>query len=179
MKKLVLLLLSVSCMQFTYAQNSDLTPAANYAASYICTCVNNVYDAVDDDIREVIMNLAIMSEAESDEYLATLDEEVLYRMIEQGEFMADENTVAEMEACTQRMDTNIEKRYGDLSEYEDELMEIVIEKLEDEEDCEFTYFLLLVAFAMEENPDEYNNINNNSTNTNKNVNHGGGGTNGQ
>ena len=126
-----------------------------------------------------------MTETEVEEYMLALPEELLMRIIDQGEFMADENTVAEMDACGQRMEANLVKKFGDLSANEDELMEVMLTKLESDVDCEFAYFLLLVGLSAEEEEDpnvNNNTINNNTNkkpNPNNNSNHGGGGTEGQ
>jgi hypothetical protein len=185
MKKSVLLLFLLGLMQQGFAQSNQIDNAAEYGADYICTCVNKVYAEVDQDVRDVMMALTIMSEAEIDEYMATLPEEFLMRIVEQGEFMSDENTVAEMDACGQRMEANLISKFGDMSADEDELMTLMISKLEAKEDCEFAYFLLLMGLTMEEDPDD-NTVNNNANkkpnpkpNPNNNVNHGGGGTEGQ
>lgn len=182
MKKLALLLLAAVGFQFATAQSSRVEEAANYAADYICTCVNKIYSDVDNDVRDVIMAMATMTEAEFDEYVGDLSPDLQERIVEQSLLMADEEKTAAMEECNQRMVANLESKYADVSDdngtSEDDIMLLILSRLESREKCTFAYFLILVGLGIdEENPEDpnlYQNNNNNNNNNNQ-----GGGTDGQ
>ena len=126
--------------------------AANFAADYICNCVNNVYSGVEPDIRDMIIKIYLLPAEEQTAFVMGLSEAVQMKVVEQSLIMADEGKAAEMDECNNKMVKEIEKKYKNLDDTnfsESEMLAIMIDRLKSKKKCEFAYMLMKIGLEQQ------------------------------
>ena len=145
----MLLLLSFSSLK---AQDK-IEEAANFAADYLCNCVNKVYAEVEPDIRDLIIKIYLLPAEEQTEFILGLSEDKQSKIIEQSLIMADEGKAAEMDECNNSMVKEIEKKYKNIDESalnEQELLETMSNRLKSKKKCEFAYMLMKIGLEQQQ-----------------------------
>jgi hypothetical protein len=145
----LLLLLSLSNLK---AQDK-MEEAANFAADYLCNCVNKVYAEVEPDIRDLIIKIYLLPAEEQTEFILGLSEEKQSKILQQSLIMADEGKAAEMDECNNSMAKEIDKKYKNLDESsfnEQELLETMSNRLKSKNKCEFAYMLLKIGLEQQQ-----------------------------
>jgi hypothetical protein len=158
MKTITWVFLMLFCIANIKAQNR-LEEAANFAADYICNCVNKVYSGVEPDIRDHIINIYYLPANKQTAYLVDLEENVQMKIIEQSMLMADEAKAAEMDDCNNTMVREIEKKYKDIDETafsEEKMLADMVDRLKSKKKCEFAYMLMNIGLEMQNTEEELN-----------------------
>jgi hypothetical protein len=127
--------------------------AANFAADYICNCVNIVYADVEPEIRDLIIKIYFLPAEEQTEFVLSLSESVQTKVIQQSMIMADETKAIEMETCNNMMLEEIEKKYKDVDETgfnEQDMIIKMLERLSSKKKCEFAYMLMKIGMEQEQ-----------------------------
>jgi len=157
MKKIILLVLLGLGLSFNVQAQDRAEEAANYAADYICNCVNKVYAGVDAEIRVILVTMYAVPEAEQTEYIQGLSEELQVRIVEQSLLMASEEKAQEFEACNTQMVEEISSKYADIDDTaitEEELMNMMLDRLNKKKKCAFTYLLMKIGTEQQKNNTE-------------------------
>lgn len=157
MKKIIIPVLFGLSLSFHVQAQSRAEEAANYAADYICNCVNKVYADVDAEIRNILVAMYAMPEDEQAAYIQGLSEELQMRIVEQSLLMASEAKATEFEACNNKMVEEIGTKYADLDDEgitEVEMMNLMLERLGKKKKCEFTYLLMKIGAEQQNNNSE-------------------------
>ncbi len=117
----------------------DLKKIANNAADDFCKCVNETYSSIDDDVMEVIIKIAPMSEKEQNDYLDKIDKKLKDKFVKQASQMEAEAQTAKLQVCAD----NFSKIFDDNDfENEDEVIDIFKERLKSKKKCKFAHLLM-------------------------------------
>ena len=150
MKKFLFPIILFSGLSFNLKAQDRIEEAANFAADYMCNCVNKVYAEIDPEIRDIIIKLSTMSEDEVAEMMGELSEETIIKIGEQSEIMSSEEKSAEFDACNNKMVEELTKKYSDVDEAdisEEEMLGLMLDRLNKKKKCEFTYVLMKIGMA--------------------------------
>jgi hypothetical protein len=162
MKKLLFPIILFFGLSFNLKAQDRIEEAANFAADYMCNCVNKVYAEIDPEIRDIIIKLSTMSEDDVAEMMGNLSEETIIKIGEQSEIMSSEEKSAEFEACNNKMVDELTKKYSDVDEAdisEEEMLGLILDRLSKKKKCEFTYVLMKIGMAQNTEIIEEENVN--------------------
>lgn len=146
-----ILLLSLAFINVSRAQSIQ-EEAANFAADYICNCVNTVYTDIEPEIRELIMKIYLLSPDEQSNFIMNLAEETQTKVIQQSLLMSSEAKAKEFEACNKEMDLEIEKKFKNVVDSnfsESKMIELMLDYLSKKNSCSFAYSLMKIGIEME------------------------------
>lgn len=152
MRLITLSLLLLSFFGNLKAQDK-IEEAANFAADYICNCVNKVYADVEPEIRDLIIKIYMLPAEEQTAFVLGLSESVQTKVIQQSMIMADETRAVEMDDCNNKMVQEIEKKYKNVDETgfnEQDMINTMLERLGSKKKCEFAYMLMKIGMEQEQ-----------------------------
>jgi len=163
MKTITLSILMFLLVSSLKAQDK-MEEATNFAADYICNCINKVYSGVEPEIRDLILKIYLLPQDKQSEFILSLSKEQQTKVITQSLIMADESKAVEMEDCSKNMVAEIEKKYRDLDVLnfsEKKLLSDMLNRLKSKKKCEFVYTLVKIGMEQQNqedvNVDEENN----------------------
>lgn len=173
--KLLLFVFTLFLGQFVAAQSIETI--TKKAAVGLCDCVNDTYDNIDDDVKEVMVKMIQLQvagkEEEVDRYLTSFSPDMLERFAEQASLF--ESNDAMFQGCIENLGTEIENLVVDESSYEDmttdDITNMIFSKMKAIKTCNFPYLLVqLGVYEGEKADDNFDNTNNsNNTKNTKNT----------
>jgi hypothetical protein len=98
MRIFTLVILTLLISQSLFAQSTKDELFQDFS-DHICTCVNEELDFVDDDVRQVFIDLEDKTEAEADEYFMGLEPSLLNKIVTQAELVSNESTSTGISNC--------------------------------------------------------------------------------
>jgi hypothetical protein len=154
MKNFLLTLLLFTIFNSALFAQSQMEKAANFAADYICNCVNEVYSEIEPEIRDFIFKIYSLPEDEQSDFILSLSEEQQIKIVNQADIMSSESKAAEMDLCNNNMIADLERKFADMEDDENfdeaELMNSMLERLSKKTRCEFAYLLLVIGLEQQD-----------------------------
>jgi hypothetical protein len=130
--------------------------ASNFAADYICNCVNKVYSGVEPEIRELILKIYLLPQEKQTEFILSLSKEQQTKVVTQSLIMADETKAIEMDDCSKNMVAEIEKKFKNIDNAyfsEEKLLGDMLNRLKSKKKCEFAYTLMKIGMEQQNQED--------------------------
>lgn len=130
--------------------------ASNFAADYICNCVNKVYSGVEPEIRELILKIYLLPQEKQTEFILGLTKEQQTKVVTQSLIMADETKAIEMDDCSKNMVAEIEKKFKNIDNAyfsEEKLLGDMLNRLKSKKKCEFAYTLMKIGMEQQNQED--------------------------